>query len=64
MKNVKNIKIKIYELNLEQNYLQNQNTIEENMDLTYLEPSSEFIYEVDNSNPFKETIYDVPIKNI
>lgn len=64
VKNVKSIKVKIYELNLEKSYLEKQNKIDENMNLSFLEPTKSFDYEVENTNPFKEAIYELPIKEI
>jgi hypothetical protein len=32
------------------------------MNLGFLEPTKSFDYEVENTNPFKESLYDMPIK--
>lgn len=33
-------------------------------DLSYLNPTESFIYEVDSSNPFKEEYYDIKVEQI
>ena len=65
VKNINEIKVKIYELNLEKHYLENScSEIEDTISLNYLEPTFSFMYENDNSNVYKENIYDIKIEKI
>lgn len=65
VKNVKVIRVKIYEIDLEKKNM--TTTVYSDFgseNLSYLEPVSSFVKEVENSNPFKESYYDMPIKEI
>lgn len=53
VKNIKNIKVKVYELNLEKQYLEDSKEIEDTINLNYLEPTFSFIYEHENTNTYK-----------
>lgn len=64
VKNIEKIRVKIYELNLEKHYIQSRGPVQDDMDLHFLDPTYQFVYEVSNSNPFKEEFYDMSLKEV
>ena len=64
VKNIKEIKVKVYELNLEKHYLEEFSEVEDTINLSYLEPTYSTIYEADASNKYKENIYDIKVDKV
>lgn len=64
IKNIARVVVKIYELNLEKHYIESKTVIDDNMDLHFLDPTYQFVYEVPTKNPFKEEIFDLNLKDI
>ena len=64
VKNIKEIKVKVYELNLEKHYLETFEEIEDAINLNYLEPTYSTIYQTDASNKYKENIYDIKVDKV
>ena len=64
VKNIEKIRVKIYELNLEKHYIQSRGPVQDDMDLHFLDPTYQFVYEIANSNPFKEEFYDMSLKEV
>lgn len=54
VKNISKITVKIYEMNLEKHYIQRKGQIQDDMDLHFLDPTYQFLYEIENKDPFKE----------
>ena len=63
VKNLSRIRVKIFQVDLEKRYLQNL-SLDESQDLSFLNPTDSFVYEVDNSNPYKEARYDIKVEQI
>ena len=58
-----NIAVKVYKIDLEKRYLENI-AWDPQQELSYLYPTHSFVYEVNNSNPYKETYYDIVVDQI
>lgn len=41
-------------MNLEKHYIQRKGQIQDDMDLHFLDPTYQFLYEIENKDPFKE----------
>ena len=64
VKNVKNIQVKVYQLDLERHYHEQNSEIDETQDLSYLQPNSSYTYEVKTEGPFIISYHEVIVEGI
>lgn len=52
----------IYEIDLEQNFLLNRKEIDESIDLSFFVPNKSITKQIDEANPFKQTLVDFSLE--
>ena len=64
IKNVKNIQVKVYQLDLQKHYLEQNSEIDETQNLSYLQPNSSYTYEVKTEGPFIVSYHEIVVEGI
>jgi hypothetical protein len=64
VKNINNIHVQIYKIDLEKHFTENESEIDQTQNLSYLQPNYSYNYTTDGSNPFLIQTYDMKIEGI